>query len=86
MQFMKGHRPETSTFKIRDEVNNGTTTLDDFFMDSNNVLLVLSDMKFKKIEEFASDDKLSHALKEEIDGFIYSNMTMEQVCPLLQNN
>ena len=56
----------------------------DFFQDSNNVLLVLSDMEFKSIEEFTKDGRYAHAMKNEIDNSLYSDMTMEQVCTSLR--
>lgn len=52
----------------------------DFLQESNNILLVLSDMEFKSIEEFTKDGKYAHAMQNMIDNSLYSDMTMEQVC------
>ena len=56
--------------------------MDEFFAKSNIVLLVISDMNFKSIEDFTSDDKYAHSMRNEIDNFLYSDMTMAQVCKL----
>lgn len=71
IQFINGYNPDKSDIELHD---------DDFFQDSNNVLLVLSDMRFKSVEDFTKEQKYAHAVKDDIDDCFYSSVAMEQVC------
>ena len=55
------------------------TPLDEFFQNSNNVLLVLSDMNFESIKDLTNNEKYAHCMQNEMENFLYSDMTMEQV-------
>ena len=72
IQFINGYNPDD--FEI-----DAFEGFDDFFDGSNNVLLVLSDMNFGTIGCFTQEDKIAHAMQNECDNFLYSDMTMEQV-------
>lgn len=76
VQFINGYNPDDQEAMINEKYE----TFDEFFQDSNNVLLVLSDMNFESIKDLTKNGKFAHCMQNDIENFLYSDMTMEQVC------
>ena len=76
VQFINGYNPDDQEAMINEKYE----TFDEFFQDSNNVLLVLSDMNFESIKNLTKNGKFAHCMQNDIENFLYSDMTMEQVC------